>query len=128
MNKFKYSKISNTKKIRYLTNYYKKNLYIVFLHGFMSDLEGKKPKAFQRYCKKRKLGFLSLEYSGHGKSSGKFTKGNISKWTKEIKYTIKKIVKKNNFIIMLKITILGATTNNNVTLKMEPSYTSHNHV
>jgi len=100
MNKFKYLKISNNKKIRYLTNYYKKNLYIVFLHGFMSDLEGEKPKAFQRYCKKRKLGFLALEYSGHGKSSGKFTKGNVSKWTKEIKYTIKKIVKKNNFILI----------------------------
>ena len=81
MSKFKYLKISKTKKIRYLVNNYSKNLYIVFLHGFMSDLEGEKPKAFQRYCKKRKLGFLALEYSGHGKSSGEFTKGNISKWS-----------------------------------------------
>ena len=100
MNKFKYLKISNTKKIRYLTNYYKKNLYIVFLHGFMSDLEGDKPKTFYKYCKKRKLGFLGLEYSGHGESSGKFTNGNISKWTKETQTTIKKIVKKNNFILV----------------------------
>ena len=94
MNKFKYLKISNNKKIRYLTNYYKENLYIVFLHGFMSDLKGNKPKAFYRFCKKIKLGFLGLEYSGHGKSSGKFTNGNISKWSKEIKIMIKKIVKK----------------------------------
>ena len=100
MNKFNYLKISNTKKIRYLTNYYKKNLYIVFLHGFMSDLEGNKPKTFYKYCKKRNLGFLGLEYSGHGKSSGKFTNGNISKWTKETQTTIKKIVKKNNFILV----------------------------
>ena len=100
MNKFKYLKISNTKKIRYLTNYYKKNLHIVFLHGFMSDLEGDKPKTFYKYCKKRKLGFLGLEYSGHGKSSGKFTNGNISKWTKETQATIKKFVKKNNFILV----------------------------
>jgi len=100
MNKFKYLKISNTKKIRYFTNYYKKNLYIVFLHGFMSDLEGEKPRAFLKYCKKKKLGFLGLEYSGHGKSSGKFTNGNISKWTKEVQTTIKKIVKKNNFILV----------------------------
>ena len=100
MNKFKYLKISNTKKIRYFTNYYKKNLYIVFLHGFMSDLEGEKPKAFLKYCKKKKLGFIGLEYSGHGKSSGKFTNGNISKWTKEVQTTIKKIVKKNNFILV----------------------------
>jgi len=100
MNKFKYLKISNTKKIRYFTNFYKKNLYIVFLHGFMSDLEGDKPMTFQKYCKKRKLGFLGLEYSGHGKSSGKFTDGNISIWTKEIQTVIKKIIKKNNFILV----------------------------
>ena len=100
MNNFKYLKISNTKKIRYFTNYYKKNLYIVFLHGFMSDLEGDKPKTLYKYCKKRKIGFLGLEYSGHGKSSGKFTNGNISKWSKEINIMIKKIVKKNIFILV----------------------------
>jgi len=66
----------------------------------MSDLEGEKPRAFLKYCKKKKLGFLGLEYSGHGKSSGKFTNGNISKWTKEVQTTIKKIVKKNNFILV----------------------------
>ena len=100
MNNFRYLKISNSKKIRYLTQYYKKKLYIVFLHGFMSDLEGEKPKAFLNYCKKNNIGFLGLEYSGHGKSSGKFTKGNISKWTYETKRLIKKVVKKNNFILI----------------------------
>ena len=100
MNKFKYLKISNTKKIRYLSNNYTKNLYIVFLHGFMSDLSGDKPKTLQKYCKKRKIGFLGLEYSGHGKSSGKFTNGNISKWTKETRILIKKFVKKNDFILV----------------------------
>ena len=100
MNKFKYLKILNTKKIRYLSNNYTKNLYIVFLHGFMSDLTGDKPKTLQKYCRKKKIGFLGLEYSGHGKSSGKFTNGNISKWTKETQILIKKIVKKNGFILV----------------------------
>jgi len=100
MTKFKYQKISKTKKIRYICNYYKKNLYIVFLHGFMSDLEGEKPKAFLKYAKKNKLGFIAVEYSGHGKSSGEFTKGNISKWTDETRLMIKKIIKKNNFILI----------------------------
>ena len=54
MHKFKYLKISNTKKIRYLSNNYTKNLYIVFLHGFMSDLTGDKPKTLQKYCRKKK--------------------------------------------------------------------------
>ena len=100
MSNFKYHKISKTKKIRYLSNNFKKNLYIVFLHGFMSDLEGEKPKAFLKYAKKNKLGFLAVEYSGHGRSSGEFIKGNISKWTNETKIMIKKIVKKNNFILI----------------------------
>ena len=100
MNKFKYIKLSNTKKIRYLNNYYKKNLYIVFLHGFMSNIEGNKPRSILNYAKKNKLGFLALEYSGHGKSSGKFTNGNISKWSKDVGVLIKKVVKKNNFILV----------------------------
>ena len=100
MNKFKYLKISKNKKIRYLTNYYKKNLYIVFLHGFMSDIEGEKPKAFFKFSKTKKLGFLALEYTGHGKSTGEFSNGNITKWSREIKIIIKKVVKKNNFILV----------------------------
>ncbi len=100
MKKFKYLKISKTKKLRFIDNYYQKKLYIVFLHGFMSDIEGKKPQALYVFAKRNKLGFLTLEYSGHGKSSGSFTKGNISIWTKDTKVAIKKIVKKNNFILV----------------------------
>ena len=100
MKKFKYLKISKTKKLRYLDNYYKKNLYVVFLPGFQSDIIGEKPQVFLKYAVKKKLGFLTLEYSGHGKSSGKFTKGNISKWSDDVKIAIKKIVKKNNFILI----------------------------
>lgn len=100
MNKFKFLKISNTKQIRYLSNTSKKKLYIVFLHGFMSNIEGEKPKSIFKYAKKNKLGFLALEYSGHGKSTGKFTHGNISKWTNEVRIAIKKIVGKNQFILV----------------------------
>ena len=85
MNKFKYLRISKTKKLRFIDNYYKKKLYLVFLHGFMSDIEGTKPQSFRRFAKKKKLGFLAMEYSGHGKSSGKFTRGNISAWTNDAK-------------------------------------------
>ena len=100
MNKFSYLKINKFKKIRYSKYNQKNATYIVFLHGFMSDLEGKKPKAFLNFAKKNKLGFLALEYSGHGKSSGKFTNGNITKWTRETTILIKKVVKKNRIILI----------------------------
>ena len=100
MKKFKYLKISKIKKLRYIDNYFKKKLYIIFLPGFMSDIEGKKPQTLFKFAKKNKLGFLSLEYSGHGKSSGIFTDGNISIWSNDTKRAIKKIIKKNNFILV----------------------------
>ena len=100
MKKFKYLKISKTKKLRYLANYYKKKLYIVFLPGFMSDIEGEKPTIFKKYAVRKKLGYLAFEYSGHGKSSGEFTKGNITEWSNDTKKIIKKVIKNNNFILI----------------------------
>ncbi len=100
MKKYNYLRLSKTKKLRYIGNYYRKKLYIVFLPGFMSDIEGEKPTTFKKYAIRKKLGFLALEYSGHGKSSGEFTKGNISEWSNDAQKSIKKIVKKNDFILI----------------------------
>ena len=66
----------------------------------MSDIEGKKPQTLLRFARKNKLGFLALEYSGHGRSSGIFTKGNISIWSNDTKRVIKKIVGKKDFILI----------------------------
>ena len=100
MHNFRYHQISKNKKIRYIYRVYKNTPFIVFLHGFMSDLEGKKPNVFLRFAKKNKISFLALEYSGHGKSSGNFINGNITKWSNETSALIKKYVKKNNFTII----------------------------
>ena len=100
MTNFNYFKITKTKRIRYLKHMRNNSVYIVFLHGFMSDLEGAKPKAFFNFAKKNNLGFLALEYSGHGKSSGKFTNGNITKWSEDTSILIKKIVNKNKIIFV----------------------------
>jgi pimeloyl-ACP methyl ester carboxylesterase len=100
MTYFRYYRVSKSKKIRFVCNIHKGAPFIVFLHGFMSDLEGKKPNAFLKFAKQNKLSFIALEYSGHGKSSGKFTNGNITKWSNETSALIKKFVKKNDFIIV----------------------------
>ena len=98
--RFKYFYISKTKKIRFLSIKSPSNLCILFLHGFMSDIEGEKPTKFAKYCNKKKINFLTLEYSGHGKSYGKFINGNISKWTSDAKKLINKKFKEKNFIII----------------------------
>jgi len=98
--RFKYFYFSKTKKIRFLSIKSPSNLCIIFLHGFMSDIEGEKPTKFAKYCVKKKINFLTLEYSGHGKSYGKFTSGNITKWTNDAKKLIKNKFKNKNFIII----------------------------
>ena len=100
MSKFKYLKISKNKKIRYLLNATYGDIYVLFLHGFKSDLEGDKPKALYKFCKKRKIGFLGLEYSGHGKSYGRFEDGTITSWTQDAKKIIKKKIKNKKIILV----------------------------
>ena len=100
MKKYKFLKVSKYKKLRYINNYYRKKLYVVFLPGFSSDICGEKPKKFRSYAIKNNLGFLALEYCGHGKSSGDFTKGNISIWSNDAKIAISRLVKKNDFILV----------------------------
>ena len=90
----KYFLTSNKRKIKYLFLNKKSQITVVFFHGFMSDMVGEKPNAIQKFCRKKKIGFIKFEYSGHGKSSGKFTEGNISKWTNDAKQLIR--AKMNN--------------------------------
>jgi len=97
----KYFTTLSKRKIKYL--FIKKNsqITVVFFHGFMSDMVGAKPTAIEKFCRKQKLNFLKFEYSGHGRSSGKFIEGNISKWTDEAKQLIKLKIKKNKNLIFV---------------------------
>ena len=97
----KYFTTVGKRKIKYF--FIKKNsqITVVFFHGFMSDMIGAKPIAIQKFCRKKKLNFLRFEYSGHGKSTGKFTDGNISRWTNDAKQLIKSKIKGNNSLVFV---------------------------
>jgi len=96
----KYFTTFNKRKIKYLLINKQSQVTVVFFHGFMSDMVGAKPMAIQKFCRKTKLNFLKFEYSGHGKSKGKFTEGNISKWTNDAKSLIKSKIKNKNLIFI----------------------------
>ena len=53
---------------------------LVFLGGFMSDMEGSKAMFLENYAKETGQGYLRFDYSGHGRSSGKFSDGTIGQW------------------------------------------------
>ena len=99
--KSKYFLISSKRKIKYLFLNTKSQITVVFFHGFMSDMIGEKPNRIQKFCRKKKIGFIKFEYSGHGKSSGKFTEGNISKWTYDAKQLIKAKIKDKEKLIFI---------------------------
>ena len=97
----KYFTTFNKKKIKYF--FVKKNsqITVVFFHGFMSDMVGAKPTSIKKICIKQNINFLKFEYSGHGRSTGKFTEGNISKWTNEAKLLIRSKIKEDSNLIFV---------------------------
>ena len=60
-----------------------KKLTIVYLYGFRSDMNGEKVYFLESLCNQEGLGFLTLDYSGHGVSSGAFEDGTISQWLQD---------------------------------------------
>tara|TARA_A100001037_G_scaffold149006_1_gene134617 strand:- start:854 stop:1603 length:750 start_codon:yes stop_codon:yes gene_type:complete len=61
---------------------------VVFLGGFMSDMEGTKAVALEKHCQRQGRAYLRFDYQGHGQSSGKFTDGTIGIWTEDALYAI----------------------------------------
>ncbi|MCA8879199.1 MAG: alpha/beta hydrolase [Rhodobacteraceae bacterium] len=53
---------------------------VVFLGGFVSDMEGTKAVHLEAWASERGRAFLRFDYSGHGASSGEFAEGAIGDW------------------------------------------------
>ena len=53
---------------------------MVFLGGFVSDMEGTKAVHLEAWATARGQAFLRFDYSGHGASSGAFDEGAIGDW------------------------------------------------
>lgn len=56
---------------------------VVFLGGFMSDMEGTKALHLAEWARSTGRAFLRFDYSGHGQSSGAFTDGCIGDWAQD---------------------------------------------
>jgi pimeloyl-ACP methyl ester carboxylesterase len=52
----------------------------VWLGGFKSDMAGTKAEVLANWARERGQGFVRFDYSGHGRSSGRFEDGTISRW------------------------------------------------
>ena len=56
---------------------------IIFMTGFMSDMNGGKALALENLCRDRGHAFLRFDYQGHGDSSGNFADGTIGLWAED---------------------------------------------
>lgn len=79
------------------------NVGVIFLSGFMSDMEGSKAVFLEGLCKKLTVSFVRFDYSGCGASSGDFIDGTISKWKED---TLKII---DDFTEVEKIILVGSS-------------------
>ena len=56
---------------------------VVFLGGFMSDMEGGKALALESWARRTGRAFVRFDYQGHGQSSGEFADGTIGLWAED---------------------------------------------
>lgn len=55
----------------------------MFLQGFKSEMEGTKGTALAEWSQRKGLACVRFDYSGHGRSSGRFEDGTIGRWLEE---------------------------------------------
>lgn len=68
-----------------------KGTTLVFLPGYMSDMEGGKALALDSWSKAQGRGMLRLDYSGCGASSGEFEEQSLIDWRDDVLFLIDKV-------------------------------------
>lgn len=65
---------------------------IVFLPGYMSDMQGGKAQALAAWANAHGRAMLRLDYSGCGESEGAFEDGTINVWRNDVLAIINKVI------------------------------------
>ncbi len=90
--------LPNNKKIAYISSAGKLPC-VIFMGGFKSDMTGTKATALEASCKARGQMFIRFDYTGHGKSSGKFIDGTIGDWKNDALAIIDKLGASKNILV-----------------------------
>src|SRR5438046_2290174 len=53
---------------------------VVWLGGFKSDMDGNKARTIDAWAARTGSSFVRFDYFGHGRSSGDFRQGTITRW------------------------------------------------
>lgn len=71
------------RNIAYIAHEGDKEPGIFWLSGFKSSMAGEKAAALARWAAKSGHGYTRMDYSGHGRSGGRFEDGTITRWLQE---------------------------------------------
>ncbi|SLN50139.1 Alpha/beta hydrolase family protein [Aquimixticola soesokkakensis] len=105
---------------------------VVFLGGFMSDMEGSKALYLEDWARREGRPFLRFDYSGHGESSGAFEEGCIGDWAQDAQAVIEALThgpqvligsSMGGWISLLMTKRLGARVGGLVTIAAAPDFT-----
>jgi len=72
---------------------------VVFLGGFVSDMQGTKALDLEARAKAAGRAFVRFDYSGHGQSSGAFTDGAIGDWAEDAAAVITKLTRGRQVLV-----------------------------
>lgn len=87
-NKIEFLQVAAEKIAYFYAEPKKHDVTVMFLHGFLSSMHKTKALYLRDFCVEKGYGFLSLDYSGHGESSGVFEDKCISDWLKDCQAVI----------------------------------------
>ncbi|WP_370175739.1 alpha/beta fold hydrolase [Sphingobium abikonense] len=65
---------------------------IVFLPGYMSDMEGGKAVALHDWARGQGRSMLRLDYAGNGASEGRFVDGTLASWRDDVLLLIDRLI------------------------------------
>ena len=98
-NKVHHLKDVNNEMLAYYFNNLNSNTTLFFFGGYSSDMTGTKASALNDWTQSMGTNYLRFDYSGHGQSSGEFSKGTLSKWLNEANYFFDKFKSEKNIIV-----------------------------
>ena len=90
--------------------------YVLFHHGFMSDMNGKKALAIEKFCQERGYNYIRFDNFGCGSSSGILTDQTISTWLRGANYAMDQLTEDTSVLLVGSslgawIAVLSAMTN-----------------
>ena len=72
---------------------------LFWLGGFRSDMEGSKASAVDGFAATRGLACTRFDYSGHGRSGGRFEDGTISRWLEEAEAVLRRFAEGPQIVV-----------------------------